>query len=188
MNSTLMKTRSFGIPWRKPLAVLALAALLAGCSSPRVQDYARETPALELRDYFNGTLDAYGLFSDRSGKVIKRFTVVMNCHWEGDNGTLDEAFSYADGSTQRRVWHLQRQADGHYTGRADDVVGTADGEQGGNAFHWNYVLALPVDGKVINVQMDDWMYLINGRVMLNRAQMRKWGIDLGQVTLSFSKR
>ena len=68
------------------------------------------------------------------------------------------------------------------------MVGTADGEQAGNAFHWNYVLALPVDGKVINVQMDDWMYLINGRVMLNRAQMRKWGLDLGQVTLSFYKR
>jgi len=38
------------------------------------------------------------------------------------------------------------------------------------------------------VQFDDWMYLMNDRVMLNKAQMRKFGIYLGEVTLSFSKR
>lgn len=28
---------------------------------------------------------------------------------------------------------------------------------------------------------------MDGQVMLNRARMSKWGIDLGQVTLSFYK-
>jgi hypothetical protein len=65
-------------------AVLSTAFLLVGCSTPQVQDYAAETPVLELRDYFNGTLDAYGVFTDRSGKVVKRFTVVMDCTWKGD--------------------------------------------------------------------------------------------------------
>lgn len=51
-------------------------------------DYAQETPVLELRDYFNGTLDAYGIFTDRSGKVVKRFSVVMECRWNGDQGVL----------------------------------------------------------------------------------------------------
>ena len=40
---------------------------------------------------------------------------------------------------------------------------------------------------VYEVQMDDWMYLVDDRVMLNRAVMRKFGITLGAVTLSFSK-
>jgi len=163
-------------------------ALLGACSTPQVQDYAKETPVLELRDYFNGTLDAYGIFTDRSGKVVKRFTVVMNCSWTGDQGVLDEAFSYADGSTQRRIWRLTRHANGRYTGQADDVVGTAQGQQSGNAFHWAYTLALPVDGRVIEVQFDDWMYLMNEKVMLNKAAMRKWGFGLGEVTLSFLKR
>lgn len=168
-------------------AVLLGAALLAGCSTPQVQDYAGQTPKLELRDYFDGTLDAYGVFTDRNGKVIKRFEVVMNCSWQGDQGTLDEAFTYSDGTKQRRVWHLTRLPEGRYIGRADDVVGTAEGQQSGNAFHWTYRLALPVDGKVVEVQFDDWMYLMNGKVMLNRATMRKWGVDLGEVTLSFAK-
>ena len=74
------------------------------------------------------------------------------------------------------------------SGRADDVIGLAQGQTRGNAFHWNYTLALPVDGSVYHVALDDWMYLVNDQVMLNKASMRKWGVDLGEVTLSFTKR
>ena len=185
---TLTRLSSPTAAWRRLGLALLASAALAGCSTPQVQDYAAQTPVLELRDYFNGTLDAHGIFTDRSGKVVKRFSVVMHCTWVGDTGTLDEAFLYSDGSTQRRVWHLTRLADGRYTGQADDVVGTAQGQQSGNAFHWTYTLALPVDGRVIEVQFDDWMYLMNNRVMLNKAAMRKWGFDLGEVTLAFDKR
>ena len=169
-------------------ATLAAVAALAGCSTQQIGDYAAEKPALELRDYFNGTLDAYGIFTDRSGKVVKRFTVVMNCQWQGEDGVLDEDFTYSDGSKQKRVWKLKRLADGRYSGRAGDVVGEAQGQQAGNAFHWTYTMALPVDGKVYEVQFDDWMYLVTGKVMLNKARMQKWGFNLGEVTLSFTKR
>ncbi|MBW8463867.1 DUF3833 family protein, partial [Acidovorax sp.] len=45
-----------------------------------------------------------------------------------------------------------------------------------------------VDGKVYHVDLDDWMYLIDDRVMLNRATMSKFGVRLGEITLSFTKR
>ena len=172
------------------IATLAVAAALTlgGCASQQIENYANEKPVLDLRQYFNGTLDAYGVFTDRSGAVVKRFTVVMVCTWQGDEGTLDERFSYADGSQQTRIWHLTKQADGRFVGRADDVVGQAQGESRGNAFHWNYTLNLPVDGKTYAVQFDDWMYLMGDKVMLNKATMRKFGIRLGEVTLSFVKR
>lgn len=164
------------------------AMALAACSSPQVTDYADQKPALNLRDYFNGTLDAYGIFTDRSGAVVKRFTVVMECRWQGNEGVLDEAFTYSDGTTQRRVWRLTALENGLFVGRADDVIGQAQGRQSGNAFQWGYTLALPVDGRVIEVQFDDWMFLMDERVMLNRAAMSKWGVHLGEVTLSFIKR
>ena len=173
---------------RSALALSVPATLLSGCGTPQIKDYATQTPALDLRDYFNGTLDAYGLFTDRSGQVIKRFTVVMNGSWNGNEGVLDEAFSYADGTTQRRVWRLQRHANGRYTGQADDVLDFARGQQSGNAVHWHYTLSLPVNGRVIDVQMDDWMFLMSEQVMLNKAVMSKWGVDLGEVTLTFIKR
>ena len=169
------------------LALLAGSAVLAGCASPQVSDYAQQRPLLELDRYFNGRVRAHGIFQKRGGEVVRRFTVVMDCHWEGNQGVLDEAFSYSDGSTQRRVWRLTKHADGRYTGRADDVVGEAKGQESGNAFRWNYTLRLPVDGKEYDVQFDDWMFLVDERVMLNRATMSKFGITLGEVLLSFTK-
>ena len=169
------------------LALGATSVALAGCASQRVEDYAAEQPVLDLRGYFDGRIDAYGIFTDRSGRVVRRFIVTMDCRWEGDVGTLDERFTYSDGSTQRRVWTLRRGPYGRYTGTAEDVEGIATGQTRGNAFNWRYTLRLPVDGRVYDVQFDDWMYLMDDRVMLNKAVMSKFGIRLGEVTLSFVK-
>ena len=169
-------------------ATVAAPVALSGCASQTLEGYASEKPVLDLATYFNGTIDAWGIFQDRSGQIVKRFTVVMDCQWKGNEGVLDEPFTYSDGTTQRRIWPLTKHADGLYTGTADDVVGTASGQTRGNAFSWTYTLALPVDGKVYNVDLDDWMYLIDDRVMLNRATMSKFGVRLGEITLSFTKR
>lgn len=172
---------------RRPCLV-ALATLLAGCASaPTPNDYAAERPLLALERYFDGPVQAHGIFTDRSGKVVRRFTVRMDCRWQGDDGVLDEHFVYSDGERQRRVWHLKKHPGGRYTGSADDVVGTAQGQAAGNAFQWGYTLKLPVDGRVIEVQFDDWMFLVDDKVMLNKAVMSKFGIRLGEVTLAFTK-
>ena len=67
------------------------------------------------------------------------------------------------------------------------MVGEAQGLSAGNAIHWSYVLALPVNGRVWNVSMDDWMFLIDGRTLLNRTAMSKLGLHLGDVTLAIVK-
>jgi Protein of unknown function (DUF3833) len=173
---------------RGALAAAAAALTVAACASaPTPADYANETPKLDLRNYFNGPLTAYGVFTDRSGKVVRRFTVKMTGTWNGNQGVLDEDFTYSDGRREKRVWRLTDLGDGRYSGRADDVVGEAVGSAAGNALNWRYTLALKVDERIINVQFDDWMYLMNDRVMLNKAAMSKFGIYLGEVTLSFTK-
>ena len=167
----------------------AVAAVgLTGCASPSIDDYAKEKPVLDLRSYFNGKVDAWGVFTDRNGQVVKRFTVEMTCTWQGDQGVLDEDFVYSDGTRDKRIWRLTHLGDGRYEGSAGDVVGTATGQTRGNTFRWGYTLALPVNGMVLHVNMDDWMYLMNDRVMLNKARMSKWGVHLGDVTLSFTRR
>jgi hypothetical protein len=37
------------------------------------------------------------------------------------------------------------------------------------------------------VTFDDWMFLIDERVMLNRAVMSKFGFRLGEVFIAFNK-
>lgn len=173
---------------RRSLLAAGAALALAGCaSSPTPADYAGQTPTLDLRQYFNGPLVAHGVFTDRGGKVQRRFTVQMVGRWQGEEGVLEEDFIYSDGKTERRVWRLRHLGDGRYSGRADDVVGEARGEARGNALRWQYTLALPVDGRVWEVQFDDWMYQMDDKVMLNKARMSKFGIELGEVTLAFRK-
>ncbi|MEP6972456.1 MAG: DUF3833 domain-containing protein [Betaproteobacteria bacterium] len=161
---------------------------LAGCAAPNIQDYAAQKPVFELRSYFNGTIDGYGIFTDRGGKVVRRFTVVIQSSWTGDQGVLDEDFTYSDGHKEKRVWRIVQLPDGRYSGTAGDIVGQASGVARGNTLNWSYTMALPVDGRVIQVQFDDWMYLMDDKVMLNKAEMRKFGIRLGEVTLAFKKR
>ena len=169
------------------LFFLAITALLiSGCASVQVADYAQEKPKFDLRQYFNGRVIAHGIVQDRSGKVIRRMTVDMACTWVGDTGTLNEDFTYADGKKERRIWTIKKQGD-RYIGTAADVVGEAIGMAAGNTLNWKYVLALPVDDKVYNVDFDDWMWQLDDKVMMNRAVFSKFGFRLGEVLITFYK-
>ncbi len=161
---------------------------LIGCTSVDVKDYASEQPQLKLEEYLNGTLDIYGFFQDRSGKIKKRFHCVMLADWKDGIGTLDETFEYTDGSKSRRVWTIKKNKNNQYIGTASDVIGEAVGSTNGNAFHWLYTLDLEIEGSHYHVKLDDWMYLMNEKIMLNKSKMSKYGFDLGEVTLTFIKR
>ncbi len=127
------------------------------------------------------------MFQDRSGKVVRRFTVRIDAKWDGNRGTLDEHFEFSDGEKQNRIWTLVKDGD-RYTGTAGDVVGTGQGIQQGNAFNMRYVLRVPWSGRTIDVDMDDWMWRIDDQTVLNRTAMTKFGFRVGEVTLSLRKR
>ena len=39
---------------------------LSGCASPSIEDFANQKPTLDLPSYFNGMVDAWGIFTDLS--------------------------------------------------------------------------------------------------------------------------
>lgn len=173
-------------------ALLLACVSLVSCAGVDIKQYANEKPPLDLAQYFNGTVDGWAVVTDRSGKVIKRFTVVMRCNWQkqGDvlMGTLDEDFSYSDGQKEKRVWTIRKFPDGKYVGTAADVIGNAEGLAAGNALNWQYTLSLPVDGTTYHVQFDDWLWQVDDKVVLNKAVMSKLGFKLAEVFISFRKR
>ncbi|MCW3147846.1 DUF3833 domain-containing protein [Stutzerimonas stutzeri] len=171
----------------KKALILACCLLLLSCTAVEVEHYRNEKPQLDLREYFVGKVDAWGMFEKRSGEVIKRFHVEITGRLEGDRLILDEHFRYSDGTTQQRVWTLTEHSPGQWRGTAADVIGEARGEVAGNALRWRYVLSLPVDDKVYEVDFDDWMYLIDENTLANRSFMSKFGVELGQVTLFFRR-
>ncbi len=171
------------------LLLAASIVTLGGCANMDVSSYAQEKPALKLEQYFNGKLVGHGIFMDRGGEVKRRFVVqITGTLTDGGNTlTLDEQFAWSDGVKDARVWTLKKQSDNQWLGTAADVVGAADGRVAGNALNWKYVLALPVDGKIYHVNFDDWMYLVDDKVMINKAVMSKFGFRLGEVLISFTK-
>ena len=152
-----MKSRN-QLMTRLRLACLACVALVAlnACAGPTPADYVKEQPKLDLKTYFNGTVDGWGIVQDRSGKVIKRFHVVMKCSWDGNTGTLDEDFGYSDGTKQKRIWTIEKNED-NYVGTAPDVIGKAEGIASGNTLSWVYTLLLPVNDSEYKVKFYECM-------------------------------
>jgi hypothetical protein len=173
---------------KRRLFLAGAAAALAGCASISPQDYAAEKPVLELDRYFTGTVDGWGMVQDRSGRVLRRFYVRIDCTWDGNTGTLDEAFEWSDGKREKRVWKVVKHGGGRYTGTAGDVVGEAAGVAAGNALQWRYVLKLPADQGGWEVDIDDWMYLVDEKTMLNRSTINKFGIRFAEITIAFRRR
>lgn len=187
------KVLSYGVAPRV-MAKLAIGAglsatlLLSGCATKNIQAYQNSTPTLDMHEFFSGQIDGWGMFQGRNGEVKKRFYVDIDATHEGDNViVLDEKFAWADRSKSQRIWRLTKQADGSWKGTAGDVIGEATGKVVGNTLHWNYLLELPVEDKTYKVNFDDWMYLVDKDVMLNRSVMKKFGVELGSVTLSMHR-
>jgi hypothetical protein len=165
-----------------------LATLCAGCASPDLKESANEEPAIDLVAYFTGNSKAWGQFQDRFGKVRRRFVVDITGDWDGETLTLTEAFRYADGAVEQRVWQLQRTGATTWTGTANGVVGTATGEVSGNAFNWRYTFDLQTgDGKTLRLKFDDWMWRQDEHVIINRASVSKFGITVGEVLIFFQR-
>ena len=161
---------------------------LSGCTVMKPNDFAENNPKLVLEEYFLGKTRAWGIFEDRFGKVKRQFVVDIEGTWDGHTLILDENFSYSDGEKSFRQWRITKSKEGIYTGRADDVIGEASGVAAGNALNWKYILDLKLDkNQTLRVTFNDWMFLQPGGVLLNRARMSKFGIELGEVTITFMK-
>jgi hypothetical protein len=168
------------------LAVLFLGALTS-CSSVPIETYADNKPRLVAEEFFDGKLSAHGIVKDRGGEVIRYFSATIDAYWVDGVGTLDERFTFDDGEQQTRVWKLVPVGDGKYTASAGDVIGEAEMQVVGNSLFLDYVLRIPYGDGTIDLRIDDRMYLVSERVLLNESIMTKWGFKVGQITLVIEK-
>lgn len=166
---------------------LAILVLLTGCSSMKIEDFAGSSPAFVPEEYFLGQTKAWGFFQDRFGTIRREFVVTIDGTMDGDTLVLDEYFEYRDGETDRRVWRIKNTGNGNYEGRADDIIGVAKGEVKGRAMRWAYEHDLPVGDSTWRVTFDDWMFLQDDQVMMNRSSIFKFGFKLGDVVIYFTR-
>jgi len=158
------------------------------CCKVDVATYEGRNPKLDLREYFNGPLEAEGVFLNRKGVVQRQFHMDLTGTWNGNSGTLDEHFIYSNGQTLHRLWSVVMKDDGSFVGSADDLAGNAIGRQCGNASHMTYTLKVPKGGKTVTVDMDDWLFKMNDSVVINRVTARKFGFRVGELLITFRKK
>lgn len=166
--------------------LIIISPIFLSCSTS-LDDYENTTPKFDLPSYFNGEVTAWGIVQDYSTKLTRRFCVDIVGTWQGNKGQLHETFYYNDGEQQIRIWDLNILADASVTGSAADVIGQASGSSKGTAFNWQYTLRVPVDDTEYDLFVDDWMYLLDDKRMMNRSYMKKFGITVAEVSIFFDK-
>lgn len=175
---------------KKTISIILLSMSLLSCSNIKPKDYQANTPKLDIREYLSGKITAWGMLEDRSGKITRRFTVDMEGKWNGNEGVLEEYFTFDDGEKSKRIWTIKFSDDHKFTASAGDVIGEAKGSQYGNAMQMNYVLDLVVDkekGTKYKVALDDWMYLLDDKTLVNKSTIKKFGITFAKLTIFFKK-
>jgi len=163
--------------------------ILTSCNSmPTFKSFKSKTPQVNIKDYFNGKIEAWGIIQDRKGEVTRRFNVTMTGKWNGNEGNLSEDFIFDDGEKQKRVWTLMMIDDKRFKGTAADVIGEAEGSQEGNAINMKYILRLPVDGTTYDIKIDDWLILMDEKRLINISSLTKFGFNVGRLTIFFEKK
>lgn len=171
----------------KKITLIGVALMLSSCIGNNLDYYKGTTPKVDIKEYFNGPIKAWGIVQDWRGRVIRKFDIEMVGKWEGDTGTLTEHFTYYDGKKQERIWTIKKLEDGSYEGTAADILDKATGAVEGNAARWNYVMDLPVDDTTYRIRFDDWMWMMNDGVLINRSYLKKFGITVTELTIFMQK-
>ena len=140
------------------------------------EDYAGTGPEFDLIKHLSGEILSEGLIFGPDGKMANSFTAKMVGEWEGSSGTLSEEFTYSNGVTQSRKWYLTLGPDNTFTATADDLVGEAKGVVSGGTVQLTYTIRLPESAGGHVLQATDWMYLTESGVIINKSEMRKFGL------------
>lgn len=161
--------------------------MLSGCAT-NLNVYQGKEPALQLDQFFNGELTAWGVVMNRSGQVTRRFVATLKGEWNGPEGVLKEEFIFDDKEVQKREWKLKKVGENQFEGTANDVDGVGRGQTSGFAMNWKYVLKIPVGNTTYHIPFDDSMYLVDSKSVINKAVMSKFGFRVGELIIFIQKK
>ncbi len=153
------------------------------------EDFAGRGPAFALEDFFAGEGKAWGIFQDRFGNVRKQFVADTRGTWDPAQNelTLTESFTYDDGSQEERTWNITKLGDTRYRAETDGLVGSAEIQAHGNAVNLRYRMTIPINGKPVALDFDDWMFRQGADMVIDRAIVTKWGFQIGTLIISFQR-
>ena len=162
-------------------------SFITGCSNSSMENVVSKNLSFDLLEYFDGETTAWGLIVDRFGNLQRTFKVRLNGNIDNKQLLLKEYFTYNDGETEYREWIITKAETGTYEGKSKDTIGVAKGKQDGNTMRMVYDTTISIGETDIRVSFDDRFVKADKKVVINRAEILKWGIKIADVTIFFSK-
>lgn len=163
------------------LAAIGVKSRFFSFHAQSPKDYSQTGPLFVLDEHLNGPILSEGVIYGPNGKVGVTFVASMLGTWDGVTGTLAESFSYSNGKTQERKWFLKKGTGNTFTATADDIIGTATGVVSGSSIQLKYKIVLPEDSGGHTLDVTDWLYLAENGAILNRSEMRKFGVKVAEL-------
>lgn len=159
---------------------------LSGCFRSGAASYSAGLPRFVPEQHMVGDLEGTGAFFDRFANLKRPFSIKGRGELVDGVVTLTEDLTFLDdGEKTHRVYRIRKIDDNHYEVDCDDLTRTGKIESFGNVMRWDYVLKTKVGDSIWRLTFDDWMFLQPNGVILNRAKAYKWGIEVGEIFMSF---
>ena len=175
------------ILWNFIIVFCLVLPFFTGCSNPKMDNIVSEDIPFELLEYFDGETTAWGLVVDRFGNLQRTFKVELDGKRDNSKLLLKEYFTYNDGEKEYREWVISKTENGSFEGKSKDTIGIAKGIKVGNTMRMVYDTTISIGETELRVSFDDRFVKADKKVVINRAEVLKWGVKIADVTIFFSK-
>ncbi len=166
---------------------LIVLAVCAGVAVAKGETKLAGPPFDPIR-FFTGHTRSSGVFENRAGAPTSRVRTETAGRMAGGELRIEQDLFIEGKPRQHRSWRIRRLDAHRFEGQANDIIGPVRGEAHGNHFTWTFTLAAKPGNPLYNVRMTQHMYLQpDGRTMINRSTIRKFGVLIAQVTEQFRR-
>jgi Protein of unknown function (DUF3833) len=158
---------------------------------PRANISDSPRPNLILEQFFAGTVSGWGMTLSRSGTVQNQFSIEAEGEWNANSRRLQlrELYRFDDGHVDDLRWTITRENEGRYTGSEPKLVGSAEGQQNGNHFHWSYQRKTPMKGnRTVRLGYSDHFVLMKPTLLLATALVTRFGFMMASLSVVYEKK
>ncbi len=171
----------------KVISIVCISLFLISACGITPNAYVDNKPEFKFNQFFNGRLCAWGVVKDRKGELTRKFIAKIDAINSNNTTQLNEVFLFNDNEVQYRHWRFSLKNE-QLIGTAEDVIGNAVGKVWGDSLHLTYVLEVKTDDDTWQVNMDDWLHLVDKNTLMGTTQMSKWGVNLGRIDIAIQQR
>ena len=167
---------------------IGILFFLAGCAGMKPIAFENGESKLDPVKFFGGRTRSTGVIETPGGKPSARITTETVGKMK-DGALSIEQDLYPEGQKKNhRVFILHQIDEHHVDATADDIEGTAHGLLYGNEFSWTFRRKMANRKFIKHVRMSQTMLLMpDGKTMIIRSVIRKFGIVVAQITEEFQQ-